>query len=182
HATVRPQDRGSHAPAGALALAVSVPITFVAMGNATLSQEQHALRTVLFPDPDDTSQLRDQENRIIASFGTERRIADHLDALDLPPGSVVMDTVYGFAVLTATDRPEQFVLPSDADFTRILNDPAANGVRYLLTVPNEGRGVSDAVNRRYPTVFETGADIATLDLEIPNDGDNQPTWRLYRIG
>lgn len=182
HATVRPQDRGTLAPVGALALAVSVPVTFVAMGNATLSQEQHALRTVLFPDPDDTSQLRDQENRIIASFGTERRIADHLDALDLPPGSVVMDTVYGFAVLTATDRPEQFVIPSDADFTRILNDPAANGVRYLLTVPNEGRGVSDAVNRRYPTVFETGADIATLDLEIPNDGDNQPTWRLYRIG
>ena len=82
----------------------------------------------------------------------------------------------------ARNRAEGRKLPSDADFTRILNDPAANGVRYLLTVPNEGRGVSDAVNRRYPTVFENGADIATLDLEIPNDGDNQPTWRLYRIG
>ncbi|WP_200863219.1 ArnT family glycosyltransferase [Rhodococcus ruber] len=182
HATARLEDRGSLAPVGALVLAVSVPVTFVAMGDANLSQEQHALRTVLFPDPDDTSELRDQENRIIASFGTERRIADYLDGLDLPDGSVVMDTVYGFAVLTATDRPEQFVIPSDADFTRILNDPAENGVRYLLTVPNEGRGVSDAVNRRYPTVFENGADIATLDLEIPNDGDNQPTWRLYRIG
>ena len=27
----------------------------------------------------------------------------------------------------------------------------------------------------------TGADIATLELEIPNDGDSQPDWRLYRV-
>ena len=25
------------------------------------------------------------------------------------------------------------------------------------------------------------ADIATLELEIPNDGDSQPNWRLYRV-
>jgi hypothetical protein len=51
----------------------------------------------------------------------------------------------------------------------------------LLAVPPVGRGVSDALNLRYPTLYETGAEIATLELEIPNDGDNQPTWRLYRV-
>ena len=53
-----------------------------------------------------------------------------------------------------------------------MNAPVDNGIKYLLAVPPVGRG---------PTLYETGADIATLELEIPNDGDNQPTWRLYRV-
>jgi hypothetical protein len=32
-----------------------------------------------------------------------------------------------------------------------------------------------------PTLYGDGADIATLELEIPNDGDGQPNWRLYRV-
>ncbi|MGZ6780931.1 MAG: ABC transporter, partial [Mycobacterium sp.] len=59
--------------------------------------------------------------------------------------------------------------------------PPHTGVKYLLAVPPKGRGVSDALNVRYPTLFDTGADIASLALEIPNDGDSQPTWRLYRV-
>jgi hypothetical protein len=30
-------------------------------------------------------------------------------------------------------------------------------------------------------LYETGADIATLELEMTNDGDSQPSWRLYRV-
>ena len=41
--------------------------------------------------------------------------------------------------------------------------------------------MSDALNQRYPTLYETGSDVATLELEIPNDGDSQPDWRLYRV-
>ena len=48
-------------------------------------------------------------------------------------------------------------------------------------MPPTGRGTSDALNQRYPTLYETGADIATLALEVPNNGDSQPTWRLYRV-
>ena len=62
-----------------------------------------------------------------------------------------------------------------------LNDPSLYGVRYLLAVPRTDRGLSDALNQRYPTLYETGADVATLELEIPNDGDSQPDWRLYRV-
>jgi hypothetical protein len=180
-AVPQPADTGSVAPLGVLLLVCGLPVTFLAMLDPTLSHEQHALRTVLFPDPDDTSDLRDQQERIVASFSTERHLADYLDARNLPSGSVLVDTVYGFGVLAATECPDTYVIPSDADFTSVLNRPAELGVRYILTVPNEGRGTSDAVNRRYPTIFETGADIATLELEIPNDGANQPTWRLWRV-
>jgi hypothetical protein len=94
---------------------------------------------------------------------------------------VIVDTVYGFAVVAASTKPKTFVVPSDSDFTALLNDPTETGVEYLLAVPPKGWGVSDALNVRYPTLFDTGADIATLELEIPNDGDSQPTWRLYRV-
>jgi hypothetical protein len=72
-------------------------------------------------------------------------------------------------------------VPSDPDFTDLLNAPLENGIKYLLAVPPVGRGVSDALNLRYPTLYETGADIATLELEVANDGDSQPNWRLYRV-
>ena len=94
---------------------------------------------------------------------------------------MITDTVYGFAIVAASDRPKTFVVPSDPDFTALLNDPAGGGIEYLLAVPPTGRGLSDALNVRYPTLYETGAEIATLELEIPNNGDSQPTWRLYRV-
>jgi len=130
---------------------------------------------------DRSAALRDEREQILNTFATERALADYLDAQELPAGSVLMDTVYGFAVFAASDNPRQFVLPSDADFTSVLNDPAGHGVRYILSVPNTGRGSSDAINRRYPTLYDNGANLATLDLEVPNSGLNQPTWRVWRV-
>ena len=83
--------------------------------------------------------------------------------------------------MAASEHPTRFVIPSDLDFTKILNDPATGGVRYLLTVPNEGRGVSDAINRRYPTIYDNGAELYPVVLEVPNDGADQPNWRLYQV-
>jgi len=89
--------------------------------------------------------------------------------------------VYGFAIVAASPRPRMYVVPSDPDFVALLNDPAASNVEYMLAVPPTGRCTSDALNQRYPTLYETGADVATLALEVPNNGDSQPTWRVYRV-
>ena len=77
-------------------------------------------------------------------------------------------------------KPKTFVVPSDPDFTRLLNDPSQRR-QVSAGCAAEGRGISDALNQRYPTLYETGAAVATLELEIPNDGDSQPDWRLYRV-
>ena len=193
----KPKRPGRHAPApsdtpstrptrisyaaGALVLAAGIPVTVKGMTLPAYAPQEYALSTVLNPDPDDTSPRKAVERRIAATFSTERRIAEYLDALDLPESSVITDTVYGFAVVAASERPKTFVVPSDPDFTALLNNPSEGGIRYLLAVPPTGRGVSDALNQRYPTLYDTGADIATLELEIPNDGDSQPDWRLYRV-
>ena len=165
----------------AAAIAVAFPVTVWGMGQPKYAPQEYALGAVLAPDPDSVSERKALEHRIAASFSTERQVAHYLDKLNLPDGSVITDTVYGFAVLAAARHPEIFVVPSDPDFTDLLNAPVENGVKFLLAVPPVGRGVSDALNVRYPTLYETGADIATLELEIPNDGDSQPAWRLYRV-
>jgi hypothetical protein len=165
----------------AVAAALAVPVTAWGMGQPKYAPQEYALGAVLAPDPNSVSDRKALEHRIAASFSTERHIARYLGTLNLPESSVITDTVYGFAIIAASRNPKTFVVPSDPDFTTVLNAPAENGVRYLLAVPPVGRGLSDALNRRYPTLYETGADIATLQLEIPNDGDSQPTWRLYRV-
>ena len=189
--------RGRHAPAPpeaparrrgwlayapvALVFAVSVPVAAWGMSLPRYAPQEYALGAVLAPDPDSLSDRTAVERRIAATFSTEREIAHYVDGLDLPDSSVITDTVYGFAIVAASDRPKTFVVPSDPDFTALLNDPAGGGIEYLLAVPPTGRGLSDALNVRYPTLYETGAEIATLELEIPNNGDSQPTWRLYRV-
>ncbi|MFI1918843.1 ArnT family glycosyltransferase [Nocardia sp. NPDC020380] len=165
----------------ALLLVASLPVTALGMNSQLMAVQEYALGAVLFPNPNDVSAKYSDEARIAATFSTERRLADYLDAHHLARGSIVMDTVYGFAVLVASQHPDRFVIPSDRDFVRTLNQPLERGVKYLLAVPNTGRGTSDAINRRYPTMYENGAQIATLELEIPNDGAGQPDWRLYRV-
>lgn len=160
---------------------VALPVTGWAMLQPSLSSQQYALGHLLETEPAASDVDATTARAIIASFATERRLAEHLDRQDLPDGSILVDTVYGFAVLAASEHPERFVVPSDRDFTTILNDPASAGVRYLLTVPNSGRGESDAINRRYPTIYDNGGTIATLEYDMPNDGADQPDWRIYRV-
>jgi hypothetical protein len=175
-----PHSRFVHV-AVALVFAVSVPVTAWGMGKPEYAPQEFALGAVLAPQPDSLSEQKAREHRIAQTFSTERDVADYLDGLGLPETSVLTDTVYGFAVIAASHQPKMFVIPSDPDFTAKLNDPVGSDITYMLSVPPTGRGSSDALNLRYPTLYETGADIATLELEIPNIGEGQPNWRLYRV-
>ncbi|OMB94337.1 ABC transporter [Mycobacterium sp. NS-7484] len=165
----------------ALTVAVGIPVTVFGMAQPDYAPQEYGLGAVLTPDPYNVTDRKAIEHQIARTFGTERKIAAYLENLDLPDSSVITDTVYGFGVLAASSRPRVFVIPSDPDFTELLNDPTGNGIKYLLAVPATGRGTADALNVRYPTLYDTGAEVATLELEIPNDGDGQPDWRLYRV-
>ncbi len=172
--------RGGYAGVAAV-FAVCLVVGGWGMSLPRYAPQEYALDAVLDPEPDDVSPQRAAEDRIARTFATERAIAHYLDDLNLPDSSVVADTVYGFAIVAASRKPKMFVLPSDPDYVRILNDPSNRGAKYLLAVPPTGRGASDTLNRRYPTLYDNGADIATLALEVPNDGEGQPNWRIYRV-
>ncbi|MDF3339310.1 ABC transporter [Mycolicibacterium septicum] len=181
--TAEPVKSRSVAPYVAVAatVAIGIPVTMLGMAQPKYAPQEYGLGAVLNPDPYNVTERKAIEHQIARTFKTERDIAQYLENLDLPDSSVITDTVYGFGILAASSRQQVFVIPSDPDFTELLNDPTANGVRYLLAVPATGRGTSDALNVRYPTLYDTGAEVATLELEVPNDGDGQPDWRLYRV-
>lgn len=162
-------------------VATAIPVTAAGMTSPKYAPQEFALGSVVDPRPDSVDQKYLGEQRIVRSFSTERALAQYLDGLDLPDGAVLCDTVYGFAVVVQSERPRQFVIPSDRDFAQLLNDPVGGGVRYFLTVPPEGRGLSDAVNQRYPTIYENGAQIGVLVLEARNQGADLPDWRLYQL-
>jgi 4-amino-4-deoxy-L-arabinose transferase-like glycosyltransferase len=165
----------------ALVLAVSIPVAGFGMAQPKYAPQEYGLGAVVDPDPSDVSQQKADERALAAQFSTERVIAHYLDRKNLAEASIITDPVYAFSVIASSQRPKAFVVPSDPDFVRLLSDPAAHGIKYMLAVPNEGRGTSDALNLRYPTLYETGAEVATLELEVPNNGKDQPTWRLYKV-
>lgn len=162
-------------------VATAIPVTAVGMTSPKYAPQEFALGSVVDPRPDSVDQKYLDEQRIVRSFSTERALAQYLDGMDLPDGAVLCDTVYGFAVVVQSTRPRQFVIPSDRDFAQLLNDPVGGGVQYFLTVPPTGRGLADAINQRYPTIYENGAQLGVLMLEARNQGADLPDWRLYRL-
>lgn len=162
-------------------MVVAIPVTAYGMTSPKYAPQEFALQSIVMPNPDAVDKKTLDAQRVVRSFSTERSIAEYLDSLNLPEGSVLCDTVYGFAVIAQSARPKQFVIPSDQDFTEILNDPAAHGVQYMLAVPRSGRGESDALNIRFPTLYENGAQVSVLVLEARNQGADLPNWRIYRV-
>ena len=149
--------------------------TAYGMLDADIGVQEHQIATLLDPRRDSA-----EERAVLRTFETEQRVAEFLDRLDLPPGTVLVDVLFGFPIVLASDNPEQFVIPSDRDWAQVLADPVGHGIRYLLTVPDEGRGEVDSLNRRFPDVYVGGADVGPLRLDAVNDGGG-PNWRLYEL-
>lgn len=109
----------------------------------------------------------------------DRALAARLDALGLPPGSVLADTGSAFAVVAASENPRQFLITSDAGFAAALADPPGHGIRYVLR--NERGGV-DAVRTTWPG-FGTpaGPGWATLAATEPGAGRWSYSWTLWAV-
>jgi hypothetical protein len=108
-------------------------------------------------------------------------VADDLDRLHLPRGTVLADAFMAFAVVVQSDNPLQFVITPDRDFEDVLADPAAYGIRYLLVPPPDlGWGELDALNREWPSLYEDGDEVGRLVREFETNSDRY-RWRLYEL-
>jgi hypothetical protein len=127
---------------------------------------------------------RDPDYRPHDTSEASLAVTRYLDALELRPGSVVLDnfdagTVCTPLIILGSERPRQFVIPNDRDFQRVLADPVTFGATYLFVPKPTGRGVINEVNRTYPTLYKSGAGIADLEKEFSQTGC--PTFRLYKL-
>ena len=167
-ATAAPYAAGA---AVALVLAIGFPITLRAMIDPSTGRgEPQEQMSNLMPGAAPAVQYSAD------AFALAGRVAEHLDRLQLPSGSVLTDAANAFPVILRSSAPLQFVITPDRDFQAQLADPVQFGVRYILVPP--GDDGHDAVARAYPGIYANGAGIGTLSEEFSQGAFS---WRLYRV-
>jgi hypothetical protein len=153
-------------------LAAAVPRAAQTMADPVLAREEASYLAALMPGADPVAR-----QAIRGQYAPTSQAASFVDSLGLADGSVLVDAATGFPIILASYHPKQFVITPDRDFKAILADPPSFGVRYLL-VPSDSP--LDAVRRAFPSVYETGAGLATLVREFKAVGGGL-NWRLYRL-
>jgi hypothetical protein len=161
---------------GLLLVVPAMPVVWVNMMNPTVDPSDYGIRSVVNP-----SGYPPAQNPQIQTILSGAKVSGYIDSLRLTNGAVLVDTWLGYTVVTTTTNTKQFVITSDLDFVACLNNPWSCGVRYFLVPAPVNNGVLDAINRRYPTMWKTGAGIATLSLSFPSSVEGVPPWRLYQL-
>jgi hypothetical protein len=161
-----------------LAFAVAaLPIAVAAMRDPVIAiEESQDIAAVLGPD----RASDDRRGAALLSFATERQVADYLDGLDLPRGSVLLDAFRGFSIVAQSRDPEQFVITPDRDFRAVLADPLSFGVRYVLAPERVDNGLLDAINVAYPNLLTTGTGFTELERTFEGHG-NSSRWYVFRV-
>lgn len=156
-------------------LTVGIPVTVAAMSDERIGNQQlqFGLRSLI--DPERYPPTEQWYRRLMVN---DRALADYFDRKQLPDGSVLMDTFNTWGVWLASDRPRQFVITSDYDFTATLNRPWDFGIQYIVA-SNPAISSADALNLRYPSLWQDGAGLGTLVHSVYGaTGDER--FRIYR--
>ncbi|MGH8885981.1 MAG: glycosyltransferase family 39 protein [Egibacteraceae bacterium] len=152
-------------------VAASIGSTCVVFTDPLLASDESALVEMLTGHP------RPDNPHAKQRFQSARDAAVFLDDLNLPKGSVLLDSWEGYAIVTMSDNPSQFVLNVDRDFFAAHARPHAL-VDYLLVPGGSATARLDAVNRNYPELYDGGEPSTTLIREFAG---RRITWRLYRL-
>ena len=162
-------------PMLAAVLVTSIPSAWAAMLNPAVGKEEFGIRSAIWPD-----RYPKSEHWIFWGGDLSRTTAKWFDDQNLPPGSVLVDTFSLGKTWLASNNPKQFAIRSDYDFFDRVNAPLENGVRYILVPKPFGFGKLDAINLRYPTIWQDGGGFATLVLSVVNpQGFEQ--FRVYQV-
>jgi hypothetical protein len=157
-------------------LVIGIPVTVLAMFDARIGNQQlqFGLKSLL-----DAEQYPPDEQWYRRLMVNDRSLADYFDRRNLPDGSVLMDTFNTWGIWLSSDDPKQFVITSDYDFNAVMNRPWDFGVRYIVA-SNPAFSDADALNVRYPTLWDDGAGLGTLVHSVYGaTGDER--FRVYRI-
>jgi hypothetical protein len=155
---------------------VSVPVSAAGMLEGRIAvEEARDVGALLRPN----ASSADRPGAALRTFAGEKAVADYVDTMELPRGSVLVDVFSGFAIVTQSRHAERYVITTDRDFERALADPVAFGVKYLLVPAAGGNAGLDAVNRAYPSIA-TQDTFATPVATFPALGTSS-AWTLYEL-
>ncbi|WP_245819859.1 hypothetical protein [Rhodococcoides yunnanense] len=155
----------------------SIPVTWMSMLNPAVGNQsvQYGLQSIVSP----STHPPDQQY-YFQLFQDDRAIAEWLDRQNLPEGSVLSDTFQSWGIWLASERPDQFVITSDLDFFTVLNDPGDNGIRYILVSDPGANGAIDAINTRYPSIWEDGAGLGSRVISVVGP-EASARWRVFSV-
>ncbi len=178
-------------------LILVIPIVILAIGSLCVTLQKYVITDATTPKrsprwvirvipiilfaltiPMTAKRLYDEEHavRSFNAYALDSEVATYLDSLHAPEGSILTDSGTGFGVLLHTDHPSQFIITSDADFRERVADLST--VKYILVPENTGLLKLDAINRRWPSLFQTGPAANSLVKEW-KAANGRPAWRLY---
>jgi hypothetical protein len=183
----RPLLVSSRPPGRLVSIGTSALLIGLAMASLPISAVGMSDRTVAPTQSDELSPVFNFVHHPGAGLvalrrnATERAVAHAVDALHLGSGKVLLDVFVGYPIVLYSDRPTQFVIPSDRDWRVAISDPSADGVEYFLVPsPTNPLAALDDLNRTYPGIFETGASIGQPVATFPGIG-HSGAWRLFRV-
>ena len=162
-----------------LVLVAMTPATVTtgsAMLNPSIGSEETQQLGFIFHSRLDAADLRWKDR-----YPQELALGDYFASLQLPNGDIVTDNSTGCIpeMLTTMSQPRLFVIPNDRDFQRVLADPIAFNVHYILE-PNPASTPITAQNLLYPALWSTGAEFTKMVHQIPSRG-TCPEFRLFRV-
>jgi hypothetical protein len=157
-------------------VALGLPLTASSLFDPYLGREEsYFLKPAL--QPGDTSE---EQAGAILRLRRDRQVADYLDELGLPEGSVLIDAANGFGIILSSSRPRQFVITSDRDFREAVADPYGSGVQYLITRTRQFGG-ADAIMSAHPDIFDGTSDVARPERVFEGRGEDLESWHLFRV-
>jgi hypothetical protein len=105
----------------------------------------------------------------------QREVAKYINS-NLADSRILMDSVRTYNVILNTNHPGNIVTTCSYDFKAALNNPRKKRIGYIL-IPSYQNDFNrqDAVNNRYPQLYERGAKWCVLAKEFGQ------YYRLYRV-
>lgn len=109
--------------------------------------------------------------------------AAHYINTRLPRATVLMDSVKTYLVIMNANQPWRFVVSSSYQFEAAVKNPRRYRIAYVLlpSTTDTDPYYMDAVNKRYPALYENGADWCVLTKQFGKYFKLYRVTRLHRV-
>jgi hypothetical protein len=154
--TQRPAFGKIAAIACCVALAAGSVLTGGALSDASIAREEHIVY---------------QEGN--AAVAVQKEIAVYINH-NCPDSRLLMDSYQTWFVILNLDSPDNVITTCSYTFVDAVEHPQEHNVQYILTIASEGIGAADAINTRYPNLYENGTSWCTLVKDFGG-------YRLYEV-
>lgn len=86
---------------------------------------------------------------------------------ELSDDKIMMDSFLTSAIILNIKNTDNIIVSSHLNFNKYLNNPAKYGIKYIIVPdPNNGLGILDSFNKKYPSLYKHGSDWCTLKKEF----------------